>query len=135
MIFVDSSAWLALADPAESNHRSALALNDAIRRGVHGYVVSTDFVLDDTLTIVRARAGIEKARLLSRVILDSRNVHPLWVEETHFRAALDLMFSRPDKTWGVTDCTSFVLMRDLSLRVAFSYNRDFRQAGFETVPD
>ena len=97
--------------------------------------MTTDFVLEETLTIVRARAGIEKARLLSRGIMDSRNVHLIWVEESHFRDALDLMFSGPDKTWSVTDCTSFVLMKDLSLQLAFSYDRDFRQAGFETVPD
>ena len=61
-------------------------------------MVTTDFVLEETLTIVRARAGIEKDPLLSRGIMDSRNVHLIYLEDSHFRYALELIFSSPDKT-------------------------------------
>jgi predicted nucleic acid-binding protein len=44
--------------------------------------------------------------------------------------ALDLYNSRPDKTWGLTDCISFVVMQDENLTDALTGDRHFRQAGF-----
>lgn len=134
MIFVDTSAWLALADPADAHHIEAREFEAMLRKGAHGKLVTTDFVLDETITIVRDKAGIAKARDLSRAVLDSPNVHVLWVGEAQFRGALELMLSREDKHWSLTDCTSFVLMKGMELDSAFTFDSDFKQAGFSTLP-
>lgn len=134
MIFVDTSAWLALADPSDAHHTEALEFEAGLRQGTHGKLVTSDFVLDETITIVRDKAGMAKARDLSNAMLESPNVHVLWVREAHFRDALALLFSREDKHWSVTDCTSFVLMRGMELEAAFTFDADFRQAGFSTFP-
>ncbi len=134
MIFVDTSAWLALADSADVHHTEAREFEQGLRRGAHEKLVTSDFVLDETITIVRDRAGLGKARALSRAILDSPNVHLMWVAEPQFRSALDLLFSHEDKRWSLTDCTSFVLMRAMELQGAFTFDPDFHQAGFSILP-
>jgi predicted nucleic acid-binding protein len=134
MIFVDTSAWLALADPSDARHAEAREFEQRLRRGAHGKLVTSDFVLDETITIVRDRAGLTRARELSRTILDSPNVHVLWVAEAQFREALELLFSHEDKHWSLTDCTSFVLMRGMELETAFTFDTAFRQAGFAPLP-
>lgn len=50
-----------------------------------------------------------------------------------FERALDLYESRPDKTWGMTDCVSFVVMKDENLVDALTADRHFIQAGFRAV--
>jgi predicted nucleic acid-binding protein len=37
---------------------------------------------------------------------------------------------RPDKAWGLTDCTSFVTMSQENLLLAFTSDHHFEQAGF-----
>jgi predicted nucleic acid-binding protein len=134
MIFVDTSAWLALVDPSDVHHLQARAFEEDLRRGVHGKLVTSSFVLDETITIVRDKAGKTPARDLSRTLLDSPNVHVLWVGELQFRDALELLFSHDDKDWSLTDCTSFILMRGMEIESAFTFDSDFRQAGFAALP-
>jgi uncharacterized protein len=38
--------------------------------------------------------------------------------------------ARPDKEWSLTDCTSFVVMRQGQIAQAFTSDRHFEQAGF-----
>jgi predicted nucleic acid-binding protein len=50
-----------------------------------------------------------------------------------FKKALDLYVKYIDKDWGMTDCVSFVLMRENELKVAFTADKHFIQAGFDIV--
>lgn len=50
--------------------------------------------------------------------------------DTVFFQALDLYEDRPDKRWGLTDCISFVVMRENELFEALTADRHFEQAGF-----
>jgi len=45
-------------------------------------------------------------------------------------AAVDLYRSRTDKNWGLTDCLSFVIMKQHALTEALTTDRHFEQAGF-----
>jgi hypothetical protein len=48
--------------------------------------------------------------------------------------ARSLFFRNRDKDYSFTDCTSFVVMRELRLREALTTDRLFRQIGFHVVP-
>ena len=48
-------------------------------------------------------------------------------------AAWELFRQRLDKTWGVTDCASFVVMKQLGIEAAFTVDRHFEQAGFQRL--
>lgn len=45
-------------------------------------------------------------------------------------AGLRLYAARPDKSWSLTDCISFEVMRSMGLTEALTGDRDFEQAGF-----
>lgn len=47
--------------------------------------------------------------------------------------ATDLYESRPDKDWGLTDCISFVVMKDQGLTAALTPDHHFVQAGFRAL--
>lgn len=134
MIFVDTSAWLAVADVRDGNYKAAIAYRDELLLGKAGRLVTSDYVLDETLTLLRKHIGIDSVRSFVHALGASRSVHQIWVTPEHYRAALALFLERPDRDWSFTDCTSFVIMRELSIRTAFTFDSDFRQAGFDKTP-
>jgi predicted nucleic acid-binding protein len=47
--------------------------------------------------------------------------------------ALQLYAERADKTWGLVDCASFVVMTEQGMTEAFTTDRHFEQAGFRCL--
>lgn len=134
MIFVDSSAWIALLDQRDGYHRRALAFQRELARGAHGRLVTTDYVLDEAVTYLRQRGPARLVREFRSIVSGSESVQVVWTTPDRFWAAWDTLLGRPDKRWSLTDCLSFVTMQALEIRLAFGFDSDFRQAGFELLP-
>jgi uncharacterized protein len=134
MIFVDTSAWLALADAHDRDHASAATFHRRLTSGEFGKQVTSNYVLAETLTIVRRRLGLKAAVALAGATRAGLGVDVFWVEPVHHYAAVDLMAAHADKQWSVVDCSSFVIMRSMGIEDAFSFDSDFGQAGFVRHP-
>ncbi len=134
MILVDSGAWYALSDPRDRGAVSAAAAWNRVRAGEYGRAVTTDYVLDETYTLLRMRLGTHAVRGFRDRLARSEHLRVVRVGEREFEEALDVMIGHDDKRWSLTDCTSFVLMRQLSIGSAFSFDRNFREAGFQLLP-
>ena len=50
--------------------------------------------------------------------------------DNQFQAGADLHATRPDKSWSLTDCISFVIMLERGLSDALTTDHHFAQAGF-----
>ena len=50
-----------------------------------------------------------------------------------FDRALALYADRPDKEWGMVDCTSFVIMQDMGIQEALAHDKHFVQGGFAAL--
>lgn len=96
--------------------------------------MSTDYVLDETLTLLRARLGIERSRLWWDQISASARIRWEAVSAERAARAREWFFRWTDHDFSLTDCSSFVVMRDLGLRSALTTDRHFSIAGFETEP-
>lgn len=135
--FADSSFLVARFNVRDRNHRAAIAYleeqkgagSDALR------LVLSDYVFDETVTalVVRSRRH-DLASAAGRAILDSKNLRLVRVELPAFEAAWKLFVRRSDKRCSFTDCTSFVLMENLGIRKAVTFDTNFRQAGFAMFP-
>ena len=134
MIFVDTSAWLAVADPKDDHHEAAVAEHRELIAGRRGRLITSDYVIDETLTLVRGRLGGSAAGTFAKSLAASRSVQIVWVGQQHYEPALSLFLSQRGTAWSFTDCTSFVLMRELSVPTAFAFDNDFTEAGFERRP-
>ncbi len=97
-------------------------------------MVTTDYVLDETLTLLSLRFGAAAATRFLAKIRESESVDIIWVGEHAFWEGAKLMEERHDKKWSFTDCTSFIAMRSLNVSSAFTFDRNFEQAGFEVLP-
>ena len=134
MIFIDSGAWIALLDQRDGFHRSAQAFQQELVAGSQGRLVTTDYVLDEAVTYLRQRGPVHLVGDFRDILARSESVQVVWTTPDRFWAAWDTLLARPDKRWSLTDCLSFVTMQALGIRVAFGFDSDFRQAGFELLP-
>jgi predicted nucleic acid-binding protein len=50
-----------------------------------------------------------------------------------FRDALALYQHRPDKSWSLTDCASFLIMDRQQIAEALTHDRHFEQRGYRTL--
>ena len=132
-LFADSGGWIALFDGDDRYHAAARdGLTALTGQTIH--VLTSDYVLDETLTFLQRHAGHEAAVACGRWLLAAEWVEVLHVDAGVWQAAWELFANRQDKYWSFTDCTSFVLMEAHELRRAFAFDRHFRQAGFELWP-
>jgi len=134
LIFVDTGAWYALEVEDDENHAPALVLREELRRGRYGALLTSDFVLDEVITLLRVREDAELSFKFAEKVLGSRSVSVVWIDKPIFDAALKLLRERPDKKWSFTDCSSFVIMSQLRVNKAFAFDQNFDQAGFTRLP-
>jgi hypothetical protein len=132
-LFVDTAGWVACADGADPAHKHAAAARDRwLEQG--GVLVTTDYVADETLTLVRLRLGLDAAEAWWRQVESSSRLRWEFVSLARTDKARGLFFRYRDKDFSFTDCTSFVIMRELKLREALTTDRHFAQAGFTALP-
>ncbi len=131
--FVDTAGWMMLADASDPQHKASLAFRDKwLERG--GIFVSTDFVLDETLTLIRMRIDIGAAERWWNQVEESTRLSWESIDATRIEKARRWFFRWRDKAFSFTDCTSFVVMKERKLRLALTSDRHFSQAGFEITP-
>jgi hypothetical protein len=132
-IFVDTGGWVACGDAADPAHAASCAARDRALEEGH-LLVTTDYVADETLTMLRLRLGRAAAEAWWRQVDGSVRLRWERIGTERFDRARDLFFRYRDKTFSFTDCTSFVVMRELRLTRALATDRHFRQMGFAVVP-
>ena len=132
-MFVDTAAWVAGADAADAAGSAVRTARDQwLSDG--GVLTTTDYVIDETLTTIRFRLGLDAAEQWWLKIDGSARLRIESIDEARRERALSLFFRYRDKRFSFTDCCSFVLMRELQIRRALTLDHHFRQAGFEVVP-
>ena len=127
-VFLDTSYLIALIRKKDARHRDALAAASIFI----GRFVTTDLVLVElanSLSLPPTRAVVISA--VERIRADAATTIVPFSSEGMERA-LTLFKSRHDKSWGLVDCFSFVVMKEKRIRQVLTFDDHFRQAGFET---
>ncbi|MFO0788689.1 MAG: PIN domain-containing protein [Pirellulales bacterium] len=130
MIFVDTSAWFAASVPKDPNHRAAkefMAATDSI------LLVTTDYVLDEYLTLLKSRGQLQRLNQLGRQILEEVVCRIEWVQAADVYKAWTIFNSHRDKGWSFTDCVSRTVMERLKIAQAFAFDDHFREFGSISV--
>jgi hypothetical protein len=132
-VFVDTAGWMACADGADTAHQASCAARDAALEAGR-MLVTTDYVADETLTLLRLRLGVAAAEAWWEQVDRSPRLRWEQIDHERFEKARQLFFRYRDKKFSFTDCTSFVVMRELRLTDVLSTDRHFRQMGFQILP-
>ncbi|HMF99411.1 MAG TPA: PIN domain-containing protein [Vicinamibacterales bacterium] len=97
-------------------------------------LVTTDFVVDETLTLLRFRLGPAATNAWWQQIDGSARLRWERVDNDRFERARNLFFQYRDKDLSFTDCTSFAIMRELRVTTVITTDDHFRQVGFDVLP-
>jgi uncharacterized protein len=132
-VFVDTGGWMACADRADPAHLTCTAARDATLEAGR-ILITTDFVVDETLTLIRFRLGLAAANAWWQQIDGSARLRWERVESDRFERARNLFFQYRDKDLSFTDCTTIAVMRELKVKTVITTDRHFRQVGFDVMP-
>ena len=134
-LFIDTWGWLVLADTKDPAHSDAAEA----RRSHRGYV-TTDYVLDETITRLFSRCSFSLAQAFCEGIFDAREAGILSIETVtpvRFAKAWKFRMKYRDKPQiSFTDLTSFVVMEELRINHVLTSDSHFTKVhlGFRILP-
>jgi predicted nucleic acid-binding protein len=132
-VFVDTGGWMACADRADPAHSACTAARDSTLEAGR-VLITTDFVVDETLTLIRFRLGLAAADTWWQQIDGSGRLRWERIESDRFERARSLFFQYQDKDLSFTDCTSIAVMRELKLKTVITTHGHFQRVGFDLLP-
>jgi predicted nucleic acid-binding protein len=126
-LFVDTSAFFALANLADRHHAEAV---DAFAARIENDDFKTsDHVVVETWCLLRSRLG-RRAAMAFWDGFDDDLVTISNVEAADLRRAREIAQQWSDQTFSIVDCTSFALIERLDIRRAFAFDQHFRTVRF-----
>jgi uncharacterized protein len=131
-IFVDTGAWVALRYGRDQYHARARTMLSRLRAERVGLVTS-EWVVAETVTLLKARGAVEHAINLGTAI-EAGHLGVLVESTPERRTHAWKLFERYRKLRvGWVDCASFAVMEELGLDRFFGFDDDFTRAGFVAV--
>ncbi|MGI8980913.1 MAG: type II toxin-antitoxin system VapC family toxin [Pirellulaceae bacterium] len=128
-LFIDTSGFYAILverDPKHATAERILKKSRAEKR----LLLTTDYVLDETATLLKARGAVSLVEPLFDHVFESRACRIEWMSEDRFAALRVFYRKHADQEWSLTDCLSFCIMKELKLQDALTADVHFEQAGF-----
>lgn len=127
-VLIDSSVFYSLENPDEPDHERALSeFRRLITTGTR--LFTTNFVFDETYTLLLVRLGRATAVEWGRGLLASDVVQMLRVDPDHEARAWEIILQFADKDFSYTDATTFALAESLEIDEALSLDRHFHRYG------
>lgn len=127
-VFVDTSAWYALASAVDPEHGAAKAVWALLlERGAE--LSTSDWVVSELIALSERRIGRETARRVGSLILGGDSVRMLYVDGRTLEGAW--RGYDPASGPSLVDVVSFELMRLNGIEEFFAFDEGFSRAGFK----
>ncbi len=131
-LFVDTAYVYAVTNPNDQWHKRALAWQKTIIDD-NLSLVTTEFILIEIADGLSSLKFRKHANEIIKVLQSENFIEIIPATSELFRQGLNLYESRTDKSWGLTDCISFAVMKEKGLFEALTTDDHFRQAGFRAL--
>lgn len=130
-VFVDTGAWYSLVDADDPDHHRLVPVFRAHR----GQLLTSNFVFDETLTLLRYKLGWHVAHQFGQQLRGGSLTGIERVTLKDEAAAWSIFERYDDKRFSFTDCTSFALVHRLKVRTCLAIDSDFRTFGLHCLPE
>jgi len=129
LVFVDSFYFFAILNPTDAAHTHAIGFS----RQHTASLLTTTWILTEVADgLARSAHRVVFKRLVSsfQAVLANEIVE---TTDDLFDRGVELYHSRADKQWSLTDCISFVVMRERGIGDALTGDHHYEQAGFTAL--
>jgi uncharacterized protein len=134
MVFWDTSAFLAIENRRDSHHQEAVGFRNSCFKAGKA-LITTDYILDESYTLIRFKAGHHIAVQFGEALKGSRLLRIEPITSEIIEKAWQLFKNFSDHDFSFTDCTSFIIMERLHIQTAFTFDHHFKEYGrFTTKP-
>ncbi len=129
LLFVDSSAWIALFSARDQHHAEADALfRDALTRRAR--LITTNLVVAEIHRLLLFRAGAQAASAALDRLESSTALTLLFPADDHHDAARGWLRRLAERRLSYIDAVSFAVMTASRCRNVLTFDQDFVFAGF-----
>ena len=128
-VFADAFFWIALLNRRDVYHERVKRFASEF----HAPIVTTQWVLTEVADAIASSAARRSIMPFFLALAANNTITVLDANANCFRLGVELYHERPDKGWSLTDCISFVVMKEHNLTDALTGDRHFAQAGFRPV--
>jgi len=129
-IFVDTSAFVALFDKKDKYHQRATDYFMSLQFGAV-QLHTSNYIIDETITRIRIKNGHKFALEFGKYFFMSKIFQIHYIDKEIEQDAFEIFKKYSDKKLSFTDSTSFALMKKVNIKKAFTFDTDFKKAGFE----
>ncbi len=131
-VFVDSFAWIAAINKSDNYHKKSLKLfEELLKKQIK--IFTTNYIIVETINSLSKTEFRKTVIEFVSKLEKSPSVQIVEITKEIFNNAWTLYQQRMDKDWGITDCTSFEVMKMFSISKAFTNDKHFEQAGYELL--
>jgi hypothetical protein len=129
-VFVDTGVFFAHHDTDADRHADAVVAFDELLDGEYGQPYTSDYVLDETVTLTRVRTSSFDAAdtVASRILGEDPfpNVfETIHVEPDDVRASLEMFRRYDDQNLSLTDASTIHLCESHDIDAVLSFDDDF----------
>jgi predicted nucleic acid-binding protein len=132
-IFVDTSAWVALADKDDAYHKKAAAVYPSLLKTQRNLITSNFIIAEAYIIILNELGHTPSLHFLERIKASPR-ILKIYSNEEIEAEAEGILAKYSDQDFSYTDAVSFVIMKRQKIKRAFCFDKHFVTAGFESVP-
>jgi predicted nucleic acid-binding protein len=132
-LFLDAGYVIALEASDDQNHKAASQHWRKLLKS-SPQLMTTSYVFDELVTFFNSRGRHEKAVEVGINLIQTNSIELIHVDEAMFYEGWEYFQKHGDKKYSLTDCVSFVVMKQRGIKSALTFDRHFAQAGFEKLP-
>lgn len=131
-VFIDTSYVYALINPNDQWHSNAIDWQKKVTPQ-QDQLITSEFVMAEIADGLSSISFRKAASRSIRLFQADPYIEIIPASSSLFERALELFENRDDKSWGLTDCTSFVIMQEYEVIDALTTDEHFQQAGFNPL--
>ncbi|MCP4344492.1 MAG: type II toxin-antitoxin system VapC family toxin [Desulfobacterales bacterium] len=131
-VFADTSALIAIGNRRDAFHSQAVKIRDELKESGRNLVTTNAVLLEfgNAFSAVRLRPVAVK---MIEAVRDSKKWQCVIADETLTERGFQKFRQVRDKEWGLVDCISIIVSKDIGITEIFTTDHHFEQAGFRIL--